>query len=245
MRIDVATLFPKAFEYFSLSIVGEAVEKGRLILHCHDIRDFSMDKNKKVDDTPCGGGAGMLMAAPPLARTLDHIRTVGPEDAAAHVILMSPRGTPLTQSKLRELAVRPWLALVCGRYEGIDERIHDRRWVQEEISVGDYVLAGGELPAMVLIEGVARLLPGTLGNAESPATESFSEGLLEYPQYTRPEEFEGMTVPLILRSGDPKRIDRWRRFRALRLTFLRRPDLLEKAGLSAAEKRLVARWMKG
>ena len=245
MRIDVATLFPRAFEYFSLSIVGEAVEKGRLALHCHDIRDFSLDKNKKVDDTPHGGGAGMLMVAPPLARTLEHIRTVGPEDAAPHIILLTPRGAPLTQSRLRELSVRPWLALVCGRYEGFDERIRDRRWVQEEISIGDYVLAGGELPAMVLIEGVARLLPGTLGNPESSATESFSEGLLEYPQYTRPEEFEGMSVPKILRSGDQKRIERWRRFRALRLTFLRRPDLLEKAGLTEAERRLVERWKRG
>jgi len=244
MRIDVATLFPKAFEYFSLSIVGEAVEKGRLALHCHDIRDFSMDRNKKVDDSPYGGGAGMLMAAPPLARTVEHIRTIGPKDAAPHVLLMSPRGAPLTQAKLRELAGRPWLALVCGRYEGFDERIRDPRRIHEEISIGDYVLAGGELPAMVLIEGVARLLPGTLGNAESPVAESFTEGLLEYPQYTRPEEFEGRRVPAILRSGDQRKIERWRRYCSLRLTFLRRPDLLDKAALSKAERRLVARWGK-
>ena len=242
MRIDVATLFPRAFDYLDLSLVGEAQARGILDLHRHDIRDFSDDKHKRVDDTPYGGGAGMLMALPPLARTLDHIRAVGPRGAAPRVVLMSPRGAPLTQKRVRALSGMPWLALVCGRYEGLDERLHDPRWIHEEISAGDYVLAGGELPAMVLIEAVARLLPGTLGNAASPAEESFSHGLLEYPQYTRPEEFEGKTVPLILRSGDQKKVDRWRRARALRLTFLRRPDLLEKADLSDAEKRLVERW---
>lgn len=244
MRIDAATLFPEAFDYLRLSVVGEAVRKGIVDLHVHDIRDFSLDRHRKVDDTPYGGGAGMLMAPGPVVRTLEHIRTVGPRGVALHTVLLSPRGARLDQGRLQSLAARPWLAFLCARYEGMDERLHAPRFVDEELSIGDYVLAGGDLPALVVVEGVVRLLPGVLGNAASPVNESFRGGLLEHLQYTRPEEFEGGRVPKILLSGHQGRIDRWRRAMALKLTFQRRPDLLEGAELTPEERRRVLLWRK-
>lgn len=243
MRIDAATLFPEAFDYLRLSVVGEAIRKGIVELHVHDIRDFSLDRHRKVDATPCGGGVGMLMAPGPVARTLDHIRTVGPSAGIpVHTVLLTPRGARLDQARLEALARRPWLVLLCARYEGMDERLHTPKYVDEELSIGDYILAGGDLPALVVVEGVVRLLPGVLGNAASPIDESFRGGLLEYPQYTRPEEFEGERVPRILFSGHQGRINRWRRAMALKLTFQRRPDLLDGADLTAEERERVRRW---
>jgi tRNA (guanine37-N1)-methyltransferase len=242
MRIDAATLFPEAFDYLRLSVVGEAARKGIVDLHVHDIRDFSLDRHHKVDDTPYGGGAGMLMAPGPVARTLDHIRTVGPRGVPLHTVLLTPRGARLDQARLHSLAARPWLAFLCARYEGMDERLLAAHYVDEELSIGDYILAGGDLPALVVVEGVVRLLPGVLGNSASPVNESFKDGLLEHPQYTRPEEFEGRRVPRILLSGHQERIDRWRRAMALKLTFQRRPDLLEGAELTPEERARVRRW---
>ncbi len=242
MRIDAATLFPAAFDYLRLSVTGEALRLGVLDLHVHDIRDFALDRNKKVDDAPYGGGAGMLMAPGPVARALDHIRTVGPRGTAPHAVLLTPRGARLDQARLEALARRSWLVLLCARYEGMDERLHASRFVDEELSIGDYVLAGGDLAALVVVEGVARLLPGVLGNAESPVQESFHGGLLEYPQYTRPEEFEGGRVPRLLLSGHQGRIDRWRRAMAVKITYRRRPDLLAGAELTPEEKERLVRW---
>jgi tRNA (guanine37-N1)-methyltransferase len=242
MRIDAATLFPEAYDYLRLSVTGEAVRKGIVEFHAHDIRDFSLDRHRKVDDTPYGGGAGMLMAPGPVARAIEHIRTVGPRGVPLHTVLLTPRGARLDQARLEALARRPWLALLCARYEGMDERLHAPRWVDEELSVGDYVLAGGDLPALTVVEGVARLLPGVLGNADSPVGESFRGGLLEHPQYTRPEEFAGARVPRLLQTGHQARIDRWRRAMALKITFRRRPDLLEGADLTPEERERVRRW---
>jgi len=157
MRIDAATLFPEVFDYLRLSVVGEAIRKGIVDLHVHDIRDFTLDRHRKVDDTPYGGGAGMLMAPGPVVRTLEHIRTVGPQGAAPHTVLFTPRGARLNQDRLQFHAAWPWLALLCARYEGMDERLHAPRFVDEELSIGDYVLAGGDLPALVVAEGVVRL----------------------------------------------------------------------------------------
>ena len=220
MKIDVLTLFPEMFEPIKQSIVGKATEKNIIDINLINIRDFSKDKHKKVDDTPYGGGAGMVMKPDVV---YDAYKSVYEENAK--VIYLSPQGKTLNQKKVEDLSKEKHLILLCGHYEGIDQRVIDKI-VDEEISIGDYVLTGGELPAMVLIDTVSRYVDGVLSQ-ESIKEESFSEGLLEYPQYTRPEVFEGEKVPEILLSGHHENINKWRRYQALKITKQKRPDLLE------------------
>jgi tRNA (guanine37-N1)-methyltransferase len=222
-RAQVLTLFPEMFPGpLGISLLGQAQEAGIWSLDTIQIRDFGLGKHRQVDDTPAGGGAGMVLRADVLGPALDHARERSPD---APLIYLSPRGTPLTQSLARDLSEGPGVTLLAGRFEGIDQRVIDEKNLKE-ISIGDYVLAGGELAAMVLIEACVRLLPGVLGASESLASESFEAGLLEYPQYTKPREWEGRTIPDILVSGDHKKIEEWRQREAERLTADRRPDLL-------------------
>ena len=233
MKFDVLTLFPEMFEPMKQSIIGRAIEKGLLEINLVNIRDFSKDKHKKVDDTVYGGGAGMLMKPDVV---YDSFKSVKSEKSK--VIYLSPQGKKLCQSKVEELAKQEHLILLCGHYEGIDQRVIDKI-VDEEISIGDYVLTGGEIPAMVLIDSVSRYIDGVI-TGESTSEESFSsEGLLEYPQYTRPEEFEGIKVPEILQSGHHENINKWRRKEAIRVTYQKRPDLLEKVNLTEEEKKFI------
>ena len=232
MRFDVLTLFPEMFEVLNQSIIGRAKEKGLINVNLINIRDFSNNKHKKVDDTPYGGGAGMVMQ-PDLV--YDAYKSV--KDEKAKVIYMSPQGKKLDQKKVEELSKQEHLILLCGHYEGIDQRVLDKI-VDEEISIGDYVLTGGELPAMVLIDAVSRYVEGVLKD-DSTKEESFSQGLLEYPQYTRPEVFEGQQVPEVLLSGHHENIDKWRRMQSLQITLNKRPDLLEKIELSDEDKKVL------
>lgn len=225
-RAAVFTLFPDMFPGpLGLSLAGDALAREIWGLATHDIRDHGLGRHRAVDDTPAGGGAGMVLRADVLAASLDAVLT--PDDARPR-FLLSPRGTPLTQARVRELAHGQGVVLVCGRFEGVDERVIDARHL-EEISIGDYVLSGGELAAMVLIDAAVRLLPGVMGKEESGNEESFEAGLLEYPHYTKPRDFEGRPIPEILLSGDHAKIAAWRRSEALRLTQARRPDLLKRA----------------
>lgn len=220
---DVVTLFPELFPGpLGASILGRGLSEGLWALSATQLRDFATDRHRTVDDTPSGGGAGMVLKPDILARAID---TVSPEGDARPRLLMSPRGVPLDQARVRQLAAGPGVVIVCGRFEGVDQRIIEARGL-EEVSIGDYVLAGGEVAAMVLLEAVVRLLPGVLGAAESQVEESFESGLLEYPQYTRPQVFEGQEIPAVLTSGDHGRIAAWRRAEAEKLTAARRPDLL-------------------
>jgi tRNA (guanine37-N1)-methyltransferase len=223
MEFHIITLFPEMFESpFRGGMVGRAIEQGIIVVKPHPLRPYGLGNYKQVDDQPYGGGSGMVMRPEPLAAAIDAVMGERPQ---LRRILMTPQGAPITQKKVRQLAaLKPGLLLIAGRYEGVDERV--RAMVDEEISIGDYVLSGGELPAMVLIEAVARLQPGVLGNPDSIEEESFSAGLLEYPQYTRPEEFRGMRVPEVLLSGDHGKIRAWRDEQARRRTAERRPDLI-------------------
>jgi len=221
-RASVLTLFPEMFPGpLGVSLAGKALRDGVWSLEAIDIRDSAADKHRSVDDTPAGGGPGMVMRADVLARAID---SAGPADDSRPRLLMSPRGALLTQARVRALAAGPGVLVVAGRFEGIDERVIAAREL-EEVSVGDYVLSGGEIAAMALIDAVVRLLPGVMGNADSAEAESFSAALLEYPQYTRPQLFEGMAIPEVLLSGDHARIARWRLEEAEKLTAARRPDL--------------------
>ena len=234
MRIDVITIFPELFEPFlATSLIGRAREEGRLEIHVHDLRDYTTDRHRVVDDEPYGGGGGMVMIAPPWIRA---VRALG---EGAKRILLSPRGTRLDDAKVVELAGEERLLLLCGRYEGVDERVR-RLVVDEEISIGDYVLSGGELPAMVLTEAVSRYLPGVVGLPSSVEQDSFRRGLLDFPHFTRPAEVEGLEVPEVLRSGDHAAIEAWRRREALGATLERRPDLLEEAELTSEERAELA-----
>ena len=236
MKITILTIFPEMFEsVLNSSILGRAREQGLIEVECVDIRPFSDRKHKNTDDYPFGGGAGMVMLAQPI---MDAMASVTGEDFRGKRIYMGPRGTTLTTAKARELAQEEHLVLLCGHYEGVDQRALDA-CIDEEISIGDYILTGGELAAMVLTDCVARFIPGVLGSAESPEEESFSDGLLEYPQYTRPRELRGMEVPEILLSGDHAKIKAWRRQESLRATKRFRPDLLDKAVLTDKEKTLL------
>jgi tRNA (guanine37-N1)-methyltransferase len=234
MIVEIVTLFPEMFEsVLKASLLGKAVEQGAVTVHLTNPRDFTADKHRSVDDTPYGGGAGMVMRPDPLVAAVEHVIAArGP----AHKIALCPTGAPLTQATVNRLAAAPRLVLVCGRYEGFDERV--RAFVDEEVSLGDFVLTGGELAAMALVDAIARRLPGVLGNAESPVDESHEAGLLEYPQYTRPADFRGHGVPEVLLSGDHARVARWRRATALRRTLARRPDLLP-GGLTADEEAIL------
>ncbi|MCM8901828.1 tRNA (guanosine(37)-N1)-methyltransferase TrmD [Caldicoprobacter algeriensis] len=238
MKIDVLTLFPDMFiPMLSSSIIGRAVEKGLLKVNLYNIRDFAKNKHKQVDDYPYGGGHGMILAPQPLFDALYHV--LGScQDGKPKVILMSPQGKVLNQELAKQLAQEQHMVIICGHYEGVDQRVIDK-FVDLEVSIGDYVLTGGELPAMVFIDCVARLIPGVVGNPESTQDESFARGLLEYPQYTRPYNYEGYTVPDVLLSGNHQEISRWRLKESLRNTLKKRPDLLEKAELSPYEIELL------
>lgn len=232
MRIQVITIFPELFSTFlETSLVGRAIEKGLLGVAVHDLRGFTEDRHKSVDDEPYGGGGGMVMTAPPWIRA---VREVGGEGAPWRVLL-SPQGRRLDEAKVRELGGRGELLLLCGRYEGLDERVLETV-VDEEVSIGDYVLSGGELPAMVLIEAVSRQVPGVVGLAGSVERDSFRGGLLDHPHYTRPPQVEGLPVPAVLLSGDHAAIERWRREKALEATRRKRPDLLAPARLAPADR---------
>ena len=236
MRIDVVTIFPEMFAGpFGASITKRAVDKGILDIHLTNFRDFSFDKHHHVDDSPFGGGAGMVLKPEPMYRAVrDVLAQSQAYDGRRRVLIMDPSGATFTQAKAKELASYEQLVFICGHYEGFDARIYDL--ADEAISIGDYVLTGGELPAMVIVDAVSRMLPGVLGDEESAPTDSFYDGLLGFPQYTRPREFEGKAVPDVLISGDHAKIRAWRREQALLATKKHRPDLLAKAELSEKER---------
>ncbi len=240
MRFDVVTLFPGLFDaLLDFGISGRALDRGLFRFKAWNPRDFATDNYRTVDDRPYGGGPGMVMLAEPLDAAMDAIEAELQQDGIApHVIYFTPRGKPLDHAKVVELAGRPQLTLIAGRYEGVDERFLRRR-VHEEISLGDFVLSGGEIPALAVMDAVIRQLPGSLNNAESALQESFVDGLLDAPCYTRPEVYRGEAVPEVLMSGNHKAIERWRLQQRLQLTAERRPDLLQKRGLSRAEKDLL------
>lgn len=224
MKIDILTLFPKMFEsVLGESILKRAQGKGALKIKIHDLRDWTFDNHRTADDRPFGGGAGMLMKVEPVALALKDLKRPA-KKKAVKVILLTPQGKPLDQKLVKKISKEKELILICGHYEGFDERIRDL--ADEEISIGDYILTCGEIPAMALIDSVVRLIPGVLGREDSIMSESFEESLLEYPQYTRPADFDGMRVPEILLSGDHKKIAQWRKAEALKRTRQRRPDLL-------------------
>jgi len=236
MRFDVLTLFPNMFSSpFQESIVGKAIDKGLIEIRMINIRDFALDKHQIVDDAPYGGGQGMVMKVEPIVRAIEFVKS---EDASTRTVYLTPQGKPFDQNKARELSSHSHLALLCGRYEGVDERVREF-FVDEEISIGDYVLTGGELAAMVMIDAVSRLLPGVLGSERSAAEDSFCESLLEHPQYIRPSNFRGKSVPEILLSGNHEAISSWRRRETLKRTFMRRPDLIAKAALTKEDRKLL------
>ena len=236
MRIDILSLFPNMFQPLKESILGKALEKELLEIEITDFRDYTTQKQRHVDDTPYGGGAGMLLQAQPIFDAL--AATQAKAKSKGRVILLDPAGRKFDQKVAEELAKEDHLTFICGHYEGYDERI--RTLVTDELSLGDYVLTGGELGAMVMIDATVRLLPEVLGNSESAQTDSFSTGLLEYPQYTRPADFRGMKVPEVLTSGNHQKIAEWRHKEALRRTYERRPELLEGYALTAQDRKWLA-----
>ena len=233
MRIHVITIFPEMFHApLETGVIGRAAKAGLVEVRVHDLRNFTHDRHRTVDDAPYGGGPGMVMQPGPFFEAVGSLGL----PSGAPVILLSPQGQPLTQAKAERLAVEPVLTFLCGRYEGVDERVA-QHLATEELSIGDYVLSGGELPALVLIDAVVRLLPGVLGHGhEATQDDSHTSGLIQHPQYTRPAEFQGRAVPEVLLSGDHAQVARWRRREALRRTLERRRDLLDKAQLSAADR---------
>lgn len=234
MRVGVVTIFPGLVrEFLGHGLIRRAVERGVVDVDVVDLREYTRDRYRAVDDTPFGGGGGMVMCPEPLFDAVEANRREGDR-----VVFLSPQGRPLTHERAKALAGWPGLLLLCGRYEGIDERVR-QCLVDEEVSIGDYVLMGGELPALVLLEAVARLIPGVLGNETSSVNESFVDGLLDFPQYTRPAEFRGMEVPGVLLSGDHAAILKWRRRESLRRTLLKRPDLLGLARLSEEDRAMI------
>ena len=237
MKFDILTIFPEIFDaILGSSIIGRAQEKGLVSVDAHNIRDFSKDKHKKTDDYPYGGGNGLVMLAQPI---YDAYRSIVKElDYKPHFIYMSPQGKPLDQKLVEDLSKHEHIILLCGHYEGVDERILEEL-VDEEISIGDYVLTGGELPAMVLVDAISRTIPGVLSNEESYEEESHKDGLLEYPQYTRPADFMGKQVPEVLLSGHHADITKWRRLKALKRTKARRPDMYEQLELTSEDKKLL------
>lgn len=237
MRVDIITLFPSMFKNpFDESMIKRAKEKGILKIKLHDLRQFTHDKHRTVDDAPYGGGAGMVMKPRPLFEAVKKIKEE--IDSSSRVILLSPQGRPLNQEKVKELAKERVLIFICGHYEGVDERVREHL-VDEEISLGDYVLTGGELAAMVVVDAVARMLPGVLGSEDSAREDSFYKGLLDYPQYTRPSDFRGWKVPSVLLSGNHQKVKEWRRKKMLEATLRKRPDLLETLKLNRENGRLL------
>lgn len=239
MRFDLISAVPTIFEgWREASILARGQAAGAIAIHVHNLRDYSTDKHRTVDDYPYGGGAGMVLKPEPLFAAVEAVREMA--SPAGLVVLMTPQGEPFGQDLARELAAAERLILICGRYEGVDERVREHL-VDRQVSIGDYVVTGGELPAMVVVDAVARLVPGVLGASDSAADESFTEPLLEYPQYTRPADFRGWTVPDELLSGHHERVRLWRRMQQLRRTLERRPDLLRQGRLSDQDRRLMAR----
>jgi tRNA (guanine37-N1)-methyltransferase len=242
MKIDILTLFPNMFEgVFSESILKRAQEKNTVSINVINFRQFSDNKHQTVDDYPYGGGAGMVLKPQPIFDAVDHLKQKSVSNP--RIILLCPQGERYTQKKAEELAQEEHLIFICGHYEGYDERIR-QYLVTDEISIGDYVLTGGELAAMVITDSVVRLLPGVLGNEDSPVKDSFSSGLLEHPHYTRPAEFRGMKVPEVLLSGDHQRIEEWREKESLRRTFMRRPDLLNNYPLNEKQQAWIEEFKK-
>lgn len=242
MRIDVVTLFPRVFEGpLGESMLRVAQERGAVEIRVVDLRDFTEGRHRVADDYPFGGGGGMVLKPEPLFAAVEALRGAGP---GARVVLLCPQGPTLTQATAARLAAEPHLILLCGHYEGVDERVR-AQLVDEDLSIGDYVLTGGELPALVVVDAVVRLLPGVLGDPGGPGQDSFAAGRLDYPQYTRPAEFRGLAVPEVLLSGDHGRIAAWRRREALRRTAARRPDLLRAVPPSDEERRWMAELTEG
>lgn len=238
MRIDILTIFPDMVRCgVDYSIIKRAQDKGAIEVRVWNLRDFTEDKHRTTDEPPYGGGAGMVMKPEPIFRAVESIKTEYWTEQS-RVILMSPQGDVLNQEKARDLSCCPHMVLICGHYEGVDERVREHL-VTEELSAGDYVLTGGELPALIVLDAVARLIPGVLGGEQSALEESFSEGLLEYPQYTRPADFQGWEIPEVLLSGHHAEIARWRRLQSLKRTLERRPDLLEKARLTDEDRKIL------
>ncbi|MFQ5895900.1 MAG: tRNA (guanosine(37)-N1)-methyltransferase TrmD [Nitrospinota bacterium] len=236
MQFEILTVFPRMFDSaLAEGVVAKGMDRGLIRVRWWDLRQFAGGRYRQTDDYPYGGGSGMVMKPEPIARALDALQAEGPR---AHVVLLTPQGVPFRQERAAALAERERVALLCGRYEGVDERIR-LHFVDEELSVGDYVLTGGGLPALVVLDAVARLVPGVLGSAESTRSDSFADGVLENPHYTRPAEFRGHEVPGVLLSGDHAAIRRWRRREALRRTRERRPDLLTRARLSPEDRELL------
>jgi len=240
MQFEVFTLLPEVFPpYLESSILLRARQRGLIDVRVHNIRDYTHDRHHTTDDTPYGGGGGMVMKPEPVFEAIESVLGLAPAGPAAiPVILLTPQGRVFTQRVAEELATHERIALLCGRYEGVDERIREHL-VTDEISVGDYVLTGGELPALLLIDALSRLIPGVLGDPTGAEDDSHSMGLLEYPHYTKPPEFRGWKVPEVLLSGNHARIERWRREQALRRTLDKRPDMIEKAQLSEQDRKFV------
>ncbi len=235
MRFDIITIFPEMFPgIFSGGIVKRALDRGLVRIVVHDLRDFTQDKHRQVDDRPFGGLEGMVLKPEPIFRAVEAVR----EDGGGRVCLLTPQGRRLDAGLARELAAERQVILICGRYEGVDERVAEHL-ADDEISIGDYVLSGGELPAAVVVDAAARFVPGVVGKEGSVRNDSFAGGLLDYPQYTRPREFRGMKVPQVLFSGDHGKIERWRRGKALEKTALRRPDLVGDDRLAPEDRRLL------
>jgi tRNA (guanine37-N1)-methyltransferase len=236
MRFDIFTLFPEVFNpYIDTSILQRACANSIISIHIHNIRDWTTDKHHTTDDTPFGGGGGMVMKPEPIFSAVESVAEGAPD---CPVILMTPQGKALTHALAEQLSRQPRMMILCGRYEGVDERVR-QHLVSDEISIGDYVLSGGELPALVLVEAVARLLPGVLGDPDGAFDDSFANGLLEYPHYTRPADFRGWAIPAELTSGNHAAIARWRRQQSLLRTALKRPDLLEAAALDKTDKKYL------
>jgi tRNA (guanine37-N1)-methyltransferase len=242
VKFDIVTIFPRMVQAgLAEGVVSRGIAQGLLDVAVHDLRNFTADRHRSVDDVPYGGGPGMVMKPEPLARAVDAIRAS--RGAPAAVIVMSPQGRPFTQAEAARIAGLGHIALLCGRYEGVDERVRELV-ATEELSVGDYVLSGGELPALIVVDAVSRLVPGVVGDEQSVAADSFTRGLLDYPHYTRPAEFAGLKVPDVLLSGHHAQVRRWRKKAALARTLARRPELLEQAALDSEERELLEEILK-
>ena len=242
IRFDILSIFPEMFQTpFDCSLIKKALEKQLIEIHIHDIRRYALDKHRMTDDYPYGGGGGMVMKVDPIARALDD---VAPARDNAQVVLLTPQGETFKQEIAEELSRYSRIVLICGHYEGVDERVREHL-IDREISIGDYVLTGGELPAMIVVDAVSRLVPEVLGNRESALFDSFSTGLLEGPHYTRPQEYRDWRVPDVILSGDHKKINEWRRRKSLKRTLARRPDLLAKANLSEEDRKILEELDKG
>jgi tRNA (guanine37-N1)-methyltransferase len=246
MRIDILTLFPQMFEApFSFGIFKRAIDNGKVSINLYNIRDYTHDKHHTADDYPYGGGAGMVLKPEPIFEAVEAIKAgIDKEEGELPIILLTPQGRPFSQPIALELSQYTHLVLICGHYEGVDERVREHL-ATDEISIGDYVLTGGEVPAMVVLDAVLRLVPGVLGSEESPLEDSHASGLLEYPQYTRPADFRGWPVPEVLLSGNHAEIAKWRREQIIRRTLERRPELLGKAELGKEDKQTIERLTSG